>query len=93
MKTQEQNYWIEDAGHSWLVVPLRSCKGIEISAYSYYDGNGYAYLEEDCDAPAYFRHHELAPSMRRDMQVITIKGDWHGRDDYTRFTSISGHRS
>ena len=38
----EAPVWYSDSAHAWLRVPL---------AYA-----DYAYLEEDCDAPAYLRH-------------------------------------
>jgi hypothetical protein len=47
-----------DPGHGWLAVKLSDLKmlGIEseISSYSYVKGKT-AYLEEDCDAPAFIR--------------------------------------
>jgi hypothetical protein len=47
-----------DPGHGWLAVKLSDLKmlGIEseISSYSYVKGMT-AYLEEDCDAPAFIR--------------------------------------
>jgi hypothetical protein len=48
--------WHSDAGHSWLAVPmaLLSTLTVEISNCSYTDGFT-AYLEEDCDAPAFLR--------------------------------------
>ena len=44
-----------DPSHGWLQVSVQAVKeaGITVSAYSYTDGQ-YVYLEEDCDAPAYF---------------------------------------
>ena len=46
--------WIDDPGHAWLRVPLAivQASGVLISAYSY-ALHGFAYLEEDCDAPAF----------------------------------------
>ena len=41
-----------DPGHGWLCVPLAELAGFEPSEYSYQDAT-YAYLEEDCDAPAW----------------------------------------
>ena len=42
-----------DPGHGWIKIPMRliNSLGIEdgISSHSYYR-NGFAYLEEDCDA-------------------------------------------
>jgi hypothetical protein len=48
----------EDGGHGWLEVPRAHvvASGAVISAYSFYDERtGMAYLEEDCDMPAYLR--------------------------------------
>jgi hypothetical protein len=45
-----------DPGHGWLEVPRAEVveSGAKISAYSYYDpATDRAYLEEDCDAPAF----------------------------------------
>ncbi len=45
-----------DSGHSWLEVPRAEivASGAKISVYSYYDPvTDMAYLEEDCDAPAF----------------------------------------
>jgi len=47
-----------DLGHGWLEVPRAEVveSGAEISAYSYYDpATDMAYLEEDCDAPAFLK--------------------------------------
>lgn len=43
-----------DSGHGWLRVPLSELRGlpVNISTYSYRDTR-FAYLEEDCDAPAF----------------------------------------
>lgn len=56
MKT-EHPVWIADPAHAWLKVPLEYVKasGYKPSEYSYRFG-GFAYLEEDCDAPRYLRH-------------------------------------
>ena len=80
-----EDYWIADSGHSWLAVPKKRCKGLDISAYSYQD-KGIAYLEEDCDAPTYFRHYGISPSVRQQMRVVHIDGEWQGRNTYARFT-------
>lgn len=45
-----------DPGHGWLEVPRAEvlASGAKISGYSYYDpATDMAYLEEDCDAPAF----------------------------------------
>lgn len=46
----------QDGGHAWLEVPRYAvvASGAAISSYSYYDeATGLAYLEEDCDLPAF----------------------------------------
>jgi len=50
--------FIADPGHGWLRVPLDSLATLDMtpSHYSFVDTKkGLAYLEEDCDAPAYIR--------------------------------------
>ena len=47
-----------DSGHGWLEVPRAEvvASGAKISTYSYYDPlTDMAYLEEDCDAPAFLK--------------------------------------
>ena len=57
--------WHDDAGHGWLEVPLDTCDGLSISQYSYMDrANGVAYLEEDCDAAVWIRHHGMLSDYR-----------------------------
>lgn len=51
-----------DPGHAWLEVPLHTCKGLDISSFSYTDGV-VAYLEEDCDAPLWMCNYNI-PSRR-----------------------------
>ena len=50
--------FISDSGHAWVKVPVKLLieLGIdaEITCYSYYR-DGFAYLEEDCDASTFFR--------------------------------------
>ena len=43
-----------DSGHGWLAVPLAELSrlGVRPTVYSYRD-NDCAYLEEDCDRPAF----------------------------------------
>jgi len=50
-----------DPGHGWLEVyyPLVKALNVEISRYSYRNGN-LAYLEEDCDATAFLQAAETA---------------------------------
>lgn len=49
--------YIQDPGHGWIKTPVKLLieLGIasEISSYSYYR-DGFAYLEEDCDAARFF---------------------------------------
>lgn len=57
-ETPRQYRLFEDSGHAWLEVPRADvvASGADISAYSYYDEDtGMAYLEEDCDMPAFLR--------------------------------------
>ena len=49
--------FIYDPGHAWLQVPKSDLEKYDvrsISNYSYQDKD-FAYLEEDCDAPRYFK--------------------------------------
>lgn len=54
-----------DAGHAWLMVDIDPVDGFEnalnwASQYSYIDAEQrVVYLEEDCDAPAFLKHHGL----------------------------------
>lgn len=51
-KTRTFNYYT-DPSHGWVKIPQKLIEELDlvcdISRYSYYR-NGYAYLEEDCDA-------------------------------------------
>lgn len=71
--------FIMDPGHGWLAVPLAEYP----DALDYGTGFGYydthqavAYLEEDCEAPAFMRAHGLT---RDDLAVRYESGDWAGR--------------
>lgn len=69
--------WHSDAGHAWLEVPLASCEGLAVSAYSYKDARrGVAYLEEDCDAGAWVRFHGLTFAEFREANVPSEQ--WYG---------------
>ena len=69
--------WHSDDGHAWLEVPLDSCDGVKVSAYSYKDETkGLAYLEEDCDAGAWVRHHGLTYVEFREAKVPSER--WYG---------------
>jgi hypothetical protein len=78
--------WIADGGHEWLKVPLDTCKGLEISSYSY-QHQGFAYLEGDCDAAVWFRHYglDVEKVCAMNLKVTYIDGDWEGRDRYQRY--------
>ena len=53
--------FIQDASHGWLEVPLQELVDLKIaskiSPFSYAH-NGYAYLEEDCDAAIFVNARE-----------------------------------
>jgi hypothetical protein len=51
-----------DAGHGWLRVPIGLVKriGSHVSPYSYRDDH-FAYLEEDCDMPAFLGKYDSEP--------------------------------
>lgn len=53
-RRQGTPHWVNDPGHGWLAVPAEKVRDIagKVSAYSYLQ-NGWAYLEEDCDAALY----------------------------------------
>lgn len=65
--------FFSDSGHGWLRVPLSELRGlsIDISDCSYRDKQ-YAYLEEDCDAPAYIDAWEA----KRGLGVV-VGGEQH----------------
>lgn len=57
-------HWVTDSAHGWLVVQAESVRAsrADISSYSYISPDGaWAYLEEDCDAPAYLAAMGLEP--------------------------------
>ena len=61
--------FITDPGHGWLKVPLADLPlGFNPTMYSFKDTNpgGFAYLEEDCDAPDFINNYA-------DKSNITIK--------------------
>lgn len=49
--------YIQDPGHGWIKTPIKLLVELnidgDISCYSYYR-DGFAYLEEDCDASRFF---------------------------------------
>lgn len=56
--------WHSDPGHAWLEVTEEQLKalgiGPKISCYSYKDGGGKVFLEEDCDAEKFLTALEKA---------------------------------
>jgi len=72
--------FLSDPGHGWLKVPLTDIVSLnlqqQISRYSFID-NGYAYLEEDGDAPRY-----LAARTAREEALPAI--DFHYLDHFQR---------
>ena len=58
MATKRKLLFIADPGHGWLKVNFRDLVALgiagQVSHYSYLN-NGYAYLEEDCDAGLFVR--------------------------------------
>lgn len=83
-----QYSWIEDPGHSWLVVPLRDVRRLKFrpSQCSYYHG-GFAFLEEDCDAPAFLvcRFGTLTGQTFPSVYVP----EFTGQERYARFAGTS----
>jgi hypothetical protein len=75
---------LEDGGHAWLEVPRADvvASGAVISAYSYYDElTGMAYLEEDCDMPAFLR------AVGRPLVEVIAKTVWSSRPrELARYT-------
>ena len=71
-------YWIMDAGHGWLAVPLETVDGVEVSWYSYYKDD-VAYLEEDCDAGEWISHHRIPEEEWKGYPTTFVDGDWEGR--------------
>ena len=68
---QKKVFWVTDPGHGWLAVPLTEIDrlGIKPSGYSYVGSgwhgyDGYALLEEDCDAALYLN---VLIDMKRDI--------------------------
>ena len=58
IENREPIRFVSDPGHGWLECPIDSVllSGAKVSEYSYEDREkGLAYLEEDCDAPAYLK--------------------------------------
>ena len=68
MKTYD---FIVDPGHGWLKVPLSEIEGMTFSGYSYRDSK-YAYLEEDCDAPAFMKVRGLKYRVNVDFNEVYV---------------------
>lgn len=67
--------WISDAGHAWLRVPLE--EGLKYgTGYGYMKGE-YAYLEEDCEAPAFLKDHPEIDN--QEIPEEDCGGYWIGR--------------
>ena len=68
-------YWLIDNGHGWLVVPVDVVlsSGAEISDYSFVSPDGRkAYLEEDCDAPAFVKAAQIERATAREWLVKRV---------------------
>ena len=67
--------WIADGGHEWLRVPrpLYESSGYKASRYSYDgEGNGYVYLEGDCDAAGFVAALDVSPEEVRSLQSVYL---------------------
>jgi hypothetical protein len=57
--------WVADPGHAWLRISDQFLGGFEPSQFSYVGtdtkqvGQRFVYLEEDCDAPGWLKHHKI----------------------------------
>ena len=75
--------FISDPGHGWLEVPLAELSILPYPPSSYsYRNDGFAYLEEDCDAPLFLR-----------AKFGDESSDWHKNlvDVYEASTAIRGY--
>lgn len=76
---QAQTAWVADSGHGWLVVDFREAPAAleYASCFSYVDAKeGYVYLEEDSDAPAYvaqFGVKDNLPELYQDGESLEIR--------------------
>lgn len=67
--------FISTPSHGYLMVSEKdyNASGYKASKYSYY-GNGFIYLEEDCDAPAFLRERgetfDNASTVHREADII-----------------------
>ncbi len=55
--------WVEDASHGWLCVNTSPIDGmpsaLEFATHFSFVGEDQVFLEEDCDAPAFLKYHEI----------------------------------
>lgn len=71
-------YWIIDPGHGWLAVPLDTYPdALDHGTGFGYLAPGYAYLEEDCEAPAFLAAHPEIVGWGLPEDVLP--GFWAGR--------------
>lgn len=75
--------YYQNPDHGWVRVPLAELRdlGFQPSTYSYVDGP-WAYLEEDCDAPAWIKARAAAgcPVARETLREVHQNGESHIRD-------------
>lgn len=72
--------YIEDPGHAWLEISKRDVikSGVEISHYSYENPRtGMAYLEEDCDAPAFLQ--AIGKFRNKDGSLVNYPEEYQGK--------------
>lgn len=68
-----ERHWICDPGHCWLVVPLADVEasGYRPTPFSYI-ASGWAYLEEDLDAPEFLKATgDPSPTLR-----VNVRTHW-----------------
>ena len=81
MARQYPFQWHADGGHAWLEVPADELArfGVEPSGYSYIRGTdqgAVAYLEEDCDAPAFLQAAGLMEAAQSFPERYTDGDSW-----------------
>jgi hypothetical protein len=73
--------WIEDPGHAWLRIPDQFLGDFKPSQFSYVGsdtrqvGQRFVYLEEDCDAPGWLKHHNIPFEAVRKLFTRQDKGE------------------
>ena len=81
-----------DAGHAWLAVPLHHIEELDIvdkiSSFSYLN-DGIAYLEEDCDAPLFFKAYKSMYGETPKFLELDQEFDKSPIRDYDRFHSAN----